>query len=83
MAKVWVKASTWPGLATRSVAGAIISAEQFDKRQTEFIPTEEDRAYVKSLMKPVTEQGKMAGWIAAPRRGIHGQSLDFEYVKLH
>ena len=47
------------------------------------MPTQEDRAYVKSLMKPVTEQGKMAGWIAAPRRGIHGQPLDFEYVKLH
>ena len=72
----WADVSTDP-------AGDIISAEEFDKRQTEFMPTQEDRAYVKSLMKPVTEQGKMAGWIAAPRRGIHGQPLDFEYVKLH
>lgn len=64
-------------------AGNTIRNEDFARRQAEFLPTEEDRAYVTSLMKPVTEPGKMAGWIAAPRRGIHGQPLDFEYVKLH
>ena len=73
---------SWAGIST-DPAGNIISAEEFNRRQTEFMPTEADRAYVKSLMKPVTEPGKMAGWIAAPRRGIHGQPLDFEYVNLH
>jgi benzoyl-CoA 2,3-dioxygenase component B len=33
-------------------------------------------------MQQVTEPGKFAGWIAPPARGINGQSVDFEYVKL-
>jgi benzoyl-CoA 2,3-dioxygenase component B len=33
-------------------------------------------------MTPVTEPGKFAGWIAPPSRGINGQPVDFEYVKL-
>ena len=73
---------SWADVTT-DPAGNIISAEEFDKRLPEFMPTENDRDYVRSLMKPVTEPGKMASWIAAPRRGIHGQPLDFEYVKLH
>ena len=32
-------------------------------------------------MKPVTERGKMANWLSAPKRGIHGQPIDFEYVR--
>ena len=35
-----------------------------------------------SLMQPVIERGKMAGWIAPPARGINGQPADFEYVRL-
>lgn len=72
----WAEVSTDPD-------GKIISDEEYQARRCEFLPTDADRAYVKSLMKPVTEPGKMASWIAAPRRGIHGQPIDFEYVKLH
>jgi len=25
----------------------------------------------------------MASWIAPPSRGIHGQPVDYEYVKFH
>jgi benzoyl-CoA 2,3-dioxygenase component B len=32
---------------------------------------------------PVTEPGKMAGWIAPPKRGIHGRPIDYEYVLFH
>ena len=42
-----------------------------------------DRAYVKSLMKPVMEPGKMASWIAPPDRGINNQDVAYEYVKVH
>ncbi|MCY3753070.1 MAG: benzoyl-CoA 2,3-epoxidase subunit BoxB, partial [Alphaproteobacteria bacterium] len=48
-----------------------------------WLPTEEDKAYVRSLMHAVTEPGKMAGWIAPPARGIDGKPVDYEYVKLH
>ncbi len=33
-------------------------------------------------MVQVTEKGKFANWIAPPLRGINGQDVDFEYVKL-
>jgi len=37
---------------------------------------------VESLMIPVVEPGKMAGWIAPPASGINGQPIEYEYVKL-
>jgi benzoyl-CoA 2,3-dioxygenase component B len=45
------------------------------------LPSESDRAYVKSLMVPITEVGKIAGWIAPPDRGINNNPFDFEYVR--
>ena len=63
--------------------GEIISAEEWAKRQAAWLPTNEDQAYVNSLMVPVTEPGKMAGWIAPPKRGIHGRPIDYEYVLFH
>jgi benzoyl-CoA 2,3-dioxygenase component B len=33
-------------------------------------------------MKPVTEPGQFAGWIAPPRLGIDNKPGDFEYVKI-
>jgi benzoyl-CoA 2,3-dioxygenase component B len=45
------------------------------------LPSEVDRAYVKSLMVPVTEAGKMANWIAPPDRGINHNPVDLEYVR--
>ena len=47
-----------------------------------WLPTRADRDYVKSLMKPVREPGKFAGWIAPPAKGIDGKPIEFEYVKL-
>jgi benzoyl-CoA 2,3-dioxygenase component B len=47
-----------------------------------WLPTDADRAYVASLMQPVTGVGKMANWIAPPARGINSQPVEFEYVKL-
>ena len=73
---------SWGGVPT-DLAGNIIAAEAYGGHLASSLPSDEDRAYVDSLMKPVTEPGKMAGWIAAPRRGIHGHPLDYEYVKLH
>ena len=39
------------------------------------------RAFVRSLMQPVIEPGKMAGWIAPPAAGINGKPVEFEYVE--
>jgi benzoyl-CoA 2,3-dioxygenase component B len=62
-------------------AGNLIPQAEWDAKIADWLPSDADRAYVASLMKPCHEQGKMANWIAAPRKGIHGNPVDFEYVK--
>ena len=62
-------------------AGRMLTREEWDRRRNEFLPSDEDKAYVQSLMKPVTEPGKIANWIAPPPRGINGQEFAFEYVR--
>ncbi|MGH6958861.1 MAG: benzoyl-CoA 2,3-epoxidase subunit BoxB, partial [Dongiaceae bacterium] len=62
--------------------GKPISAAAWQARQHEWIPSPEDRAFVKSLMRQVTAPGKMAGWIAAPDRGINNLPVEHEYVRL-
>ena len=63
--------------------GKPISKEEFDANRATWMPSEADREFVKSLMVRVTERGKMANWVAPPSRGVHGQDVDYEYVKLH
>jgi benzoyl-CoA 2,3-dioxygenase component B len=63
------------------VEGTPIAAADFEARRGEWLPTADDLSYVRSLMRPVTDPGKMAQWIAPPRKGIHGMPLDFEYVR--
>jgi benzoyl-CoA 2,3-dioxygenase component B len=61
--------------------GNAISAEEFEARKNDWLPTEADRDWVQSLMKPVLEPGQMANWICPPRRGINRQSVEFAYVR--
>jgi benzoyl-CoA 2,3-dioxygenase component B len=62
-------------------AGEPVSAEQWEARRDEWLPTAADDEFIRSLMQPVVEPGKIASWIAPPRRGINGRPFDFEYVK--
>jgi len=62
--------------------GRVLSEAEWDARHHDWLPTAEDQAFVGSLMQPVTEPGRFASWIAAPPRGINGQPLEFEYVRL-
>jgi benzoyl-CoA 2,3-dioxygenase component B len=62
--------------------GDALSPEKWHARQIEWLPSEDDRAHIKSLMICVTEPGKMAGWIAPPARGINNLGVDYEYVRL-
>jgi benzoyl-CoA 2,3-dioxygenase component B len=64
------------------VAGNIISKEEFAKKKSGWLPTDEDKAYVQSLMqKPIYDPKQMANWIAPPKHGIKGRPVDFEYVR--
>jgi len=63
--------------------GKLVSREEYDRRLHEWVPSEADRAFVRSLMQRVVEPGKMAGWVAPPDRGINNQPVEYEYVKLN
>jgi benzoyl-CoA 2,3-dioxygenase component B len=63
------------------IDGNPITEEQWNASVGEWLPTQEDRDYVKSLMVPCYEKGKFASWIAPPPRGINSQPIDLEYVK--
>jgi benzoyl-CoA 2,3-epoxidase subunit B len=62
--------------------GRLLSQAEWDASRHSWLPTQADEEYVQSLMKPVTEPGKFANWIAPPARGINGQPVNFEYVRL-
>jgi len=64
------------------VRGELINAEEFERRRAEWLPSMADREFVRSLMHPVTEPGKIANWIAPPAAGIKGKPFEFEYVRL-
>jgi benzoyl-CoA 2,3-dioxygenase component B len=72
---------SWANLPT-DPQGNLIAREEYDGRLPEWLPTEADRAFVRSLMQRVVEPGKMAGWIAPPDRGINNLPVDYEYVRL-
>jgi len=61
--------------------GRVISEADWTRHRMEWLPGNEDRDFVQSLMKPVTEPGKMANYIAPPARGINNKPVDFEYVR--
>ena len=63
-------------------AGHELTEEEFARRRDQWLPSEADRAYVRSLMAhPVLEPGHFASWIAPPPRGVNGQPIDFRYVR--
>ncbi len=62
-------------------AGAVIASDEWSAQASGWLPTDDDQAYVASLMQAVTSPGQFAGWIAPPSSGIHAKPLDFEYVR--
>jgi len=62
--------------------GELIPADEFERRRDQWLPSDVDKTYVRSLMRPVYERGKIAAWIAPPTNGINGKPFDYEYVHL-
>ncbi|MDG1405980.1 MAG: benzoyl-CoA 2,3-epoxidase subunit BoxB [Planctomycetota bacterium] len=62
--------------------GNPLTEAEFVANQDKWLPKDEDRQYVSSLMVSVTEPGKYAGWIAPPSKDLNGQAADFDYVRL-
>src|SRR5579863_2406686 len=51
--------------------GAQLDRAAWDAQAGAWLPNAADETYIKSLMKPVYEPGKMASWIAPPAKGIN------------
>ena len=63
-------------------SGKLMSKDEFEAGKASWLPGDADKAYVKSLMaKPVWDPKQMANWISAPKQGIKGRPVDFEYVR--
>lgn len=62
--------------------GTIVDEASWGAAVKNWLPTDEDLAFVRSLMRPVYERGKIASWVAPPRQGINGKPFDYEYVYL-
>jgi benzoyl-CoA 2,3-epoxidase subunit B len=62
--------------------GRVLEPFEWDAMHDRWLPTEVDRTYVRSLMRPVYERGKIAAWIAPPRQGINGKPFAYDYVHL-
>ncbi len=63
--------------------GRVVSDAEWNASVGQWLPSNEDRAYVASLMGRVVEPGKFANWIAPPVMGINRQPVDFEYVRFN
>jgi benzoyl-CoA 2,3-dioxygenase component B len=61
--------------------GRVVSDEEWKAKESQWLPSPADFAFVASLMGPVLEPGKFAGWIAPPAMGINKNPVDFEYVR--
>jgi benzoyl-CoA 2,3-dioxygenase component B len=61
--------------------GEVITADEWSARAEWWLPTGADRDHVASLMRPVTDPGQMASWVAAPATGVHARPVEFEYVR--
>jgi benzoyl-CoA 2,3-epoxidase subunit B len=62
--------------------GELIGEDMWKAKKSSWLPTETDRTFVRSLMLPVYERGKIASWIAPPTKGINGKPFEYEYVHL-
>jgi len=63
------------------VEGNPVSAEEFARKSVDWLPSEAEKDYVKSCMVQCTKPGEFANWIAPPAKGLHGQPIDYKYVK--
>ncbi len=65
----------------RECDGHVVSEAEWNSRVSDWLPSDDDRAFVASLMQRVVEPGKYAGWIAPPQVPVNDQPMNFEYVR--
>jgi benzoyl-CoA 2,3-epoxidase subunit B len=63
--------------------GHAVSEAEWVAKQRQWLASDEDRAFVASLMGRVAASGAFANWISPPTRSINKQPEDFEYVRFN
>ena len=79
------KASTEDRQLRRSfhlTGGDVLTADDWHRREDDWLPTDEDRSRVAELMVAHYQPGEFASWIAPPKTGINDQPVEFDYVHL-
>ena len=61
--------------------GNPITDADWETRRQEWLPSDADMAFVKSLMKPCLGHGQIASWIAPPKKGINGNAFEWDYIR--
>ncbi|MCZ6889661.1 MAG: hypothetical protein O7H39_14305 [Gammaproteobacteria bacterium] len=62
--------------------GNIVNDTGWAAAGADYLPSQEDLAYILSLMKATLTTGEYASWIAPPKNGVGGKPGDFEYVRI-
>lgn len=64
--------------------GQVLTKDEWKARHRAWLPSENDYAFVQSLMSGrVAEPGKFANWIAPPKTGVNNRPIEFEYVRFN
>jgi benzoyl-CoA 2,3-dioxygenase component B len=64
-------------------AGRIVSEGEWESVKGDTLPNRDDAQFITGLMRPETEPGRFAGWIAPPKAGIDNKPGEFEYVQIY
>jgi benzoyl-CoA 2,3-dioxygenase component B len=63
--------------------GRVVSEAEWAAKQSGWLASDEDRAFVASLMGRVAAPGAYANWISPPALAINKQPADFEFVRFN
>ena len=61
----------------------IINLDIYKRKLASWLPSENDKKFINSLMIQELDPSKTASWITKPRRGINNQEIDYSYVDLN
>ena len=60
--------------------GKFLKDEAYNKLLPFWLPSDDDKKFIKSLMIQQLQPGKTASWISSPKRGINNQDISYRYV---
>ncbi|MEQ1571063.1 MAG: benzoyl-CoA 2,3-epoxidase subunit BoxB [Myxococcota bacterium] len=63
--------------------GELVDEASWNAKRADWLPAASDDAWLQVISGRVDEPGKVANWIAPPRRGVDDRPMEFEYVRFH